>query len=288
MKKYYILLVPLVLIFIALWYRSISSNTSIQELNDNLYNAFWENDKVKMQKLIDQGADVNYKPDDMSATEMLTAAIMYNDVEMVDFLLSNGANATITLPNGRNLFSYTNNINIGKMLLERGVQPSATDHQGNNSLHRICVSGKFDNNFLEFLLSHGVSVDDKNRQGMTPLHIACMMSKGDNKLQIIKKLLTHKANVNIKDNSGTIPLQYAAMRDNPETIKILIKEGSNINHQDIEGNTALHYANALKTLKNVHLLLANGADSTIKNNAGQLYNEIAVEVPKDTRFSPGN
>ena len=281
MNKYYILLVPLTIVQIVfLCCGCVSSNTSIQELNDNLYNAFVQNDKVMMQRFINRGADVNYKPDDILAIDMLTLAVMDNNVEMVDFLLSNGADAKITSPDGRNLFTYTNNINIGKMLLKRGVHPSASDRQGNNSLHRICVIGNnADGDFIEFLLSHGVSVNDKNKKGMTPLHIACMTSRGDNKLEIIKILLKHNADVNKEDNNETIPLQWASIKNNPETIKILIENGANINHQDIVGDTALHGAYALKASKNVQLLLANGADTAIRNNAGQLYNETVVEAP---------
>lgn len=101
-------------------------------------------------------------------------------------------------------------------------------------------------------------------------------------MDIVKYLVSKGANVNgSKENGmGMTPLHLAAV--NPEEItleplKYLIKSGAKLNIQDSFGNTPLFLAFGSGNNEAVKLLIENGADISIRNNDGALFNEVAAE-----------
>lgn len=108
-------------------------------------------------------------------------------------------------------------------------------------------------------------------------------------MNMIELLVKHGADINKQDVRKTTALHHAAEIPQDITLKplkYLIENGANINAQDINGNTPLFIAYAVNNPEAVKLLLNAGADITIRNNNGLLYNEVTghrkrVYVDKD-------
>ena len=76
---------------------------------------------------------------DENGWSALTVAVYNNNFEMVDYLISNGADIKILNNNGTNLLMYakdcyinTGSITIYKYLLDQGLDPELTDYTGMN------------------------------------------------------------------------------------------------------------------------------------------------------------
>ncbi len=95
-------------------------------------------------------------------------------------------------------------------------------------------------------------------------------------VKIAKILVHHGADINKKSN-GVPPLHFAAQvpqGENPVILKYLLEEGANPNATDFQGSTPLFVANFTNNKEVIDLLIKAGADTTIKNRDGKLYNEF--------------
>lgn len=96
-------------------------------------------------------------------------------------------------------------------------------------------------------------------------------------IKMLKLLTENGADINKKDYEGQTALHRAALIPQEETLELiryLIEHGANINAQDNAGNTPLFVAYAVKNENTIRLLIEKGADTTIKNNIGSLYNQV--------------
>ncbi|MGB0525180.1 MAG: CHAT domain-containing protein [Flammeovirgaceae bacterium] len=110
-----------------------------RELVELLRTAIRDNDSLKVVKLIDQGADMNY-PDRFGMTPLLLAAQYYTTI--IHYLVQHEkADLNATLPNGRNLLHL-----------------AADNHA---SLH-----------WAPFLIEAGLAINSRDKTGWTPLMVA--------------------------------------------------------------------------------------------------------------------
>ena len=63
-------------------------------------------------------------------------------------------------------------------------------------------------------------------------------------------------------------------------MKFLIERGANVNAQDINGNTPLFIAYSCNNISAVNLLINAGADVTIRNRDGLLYNQVIGNIER--------
>lgn len=136
--------------------------------------------------LADSGVDIN-KTYELHRTALMQA-VQYGLVEMVSFLLENGADPSIPNVNNATPLSYgamTNRIKICKLLIKYGAQ------------------------------------EDVNKQdffGMTPIMYAAQHGYNE----VVKILMTHGADPNIKSKFGKSALDIARRFHHGDTAKILI------------------------------------------------------------------
>ena len=123
------------------------------------------------------------------------------------------------------------------------------------------------------LLEKGVNPDATNDKGETPLHIAVKKHF----IKITKLLIQSGANINAKDKNNTTPLHIAILKDFLGFAKLLLKSGANPNAKNYEGETPLHITVKLEAIEMVALLLKYGAYPNIKNDNGQYPLHIAAE-----------
>ena len=94
--------------------------------------------------------------------------------------------------------------------------------------------------------------------------------------KIAEILVQHGADINKKSN-GIAPLHFAAdvpNNEKPILLKYFLEKGADVNIRDFQGNTPLFVANFADNKEVIDLLLKFGADPTIRNDKGILYNDF--------------
>ncbi|KAF0686779.1 Aste57867_21442 [Aphanomyces stellatus] len=166
----------------------------------------------------------------------LHLAIAEDELEMVEFLCSNGANVNLKEKRG----GYTT------IMLCLAQQPPTY------------VS------MVEILLKHQADLTLKDSTGQTALHLASQYESVD----AAQLLLKSKDNLDIADAKKMTPLMVASGKGNVDILQLLINKGHKVNASDDNGNTALHWAVMREAaLDVVSLLISSGAKPTT-NNAG--------------------
>lgn len=190
----------------------------------------------------------------------LRGAILLNDMKNVERALARGANVnTSYLFRGQYtpLLYATKNNNIGmvKFLISKGADVNASDINGRTPL-MIAVSN--DNVALvELLIKHGAAVNVFNSQGYTPLMLAIFKDNSN-----IAKLLIHRGtDVNTTSNDGVTPLMIAAMFNRGNLARLLVEKGADVNaHSQRRSVTPLTLAVKYSDATLVKFLLKHGAD----------------------------
>ena len=127
----------------------------------------------------------------------------HTDIELLQFLISNGAD-----------------INILDINQRTPLFPA--------------VQSKFDEG-IKILIDNGANVNFKDANGNTPLIVAM-----DCHSEIIKLLINSGAYVNSKNNMLQTPLHWTARRGNIEASKLLIENGGNIAGSYLPSLHAVH------------------------------------------------
>lgn len=119
------------------------------------------------------------------------------------------------------LACFFGQLEVVKFLLENGANPNLTS---NNSfqvapIHSACAISHFE--IAAILIAHGADVNAKQAQGYTPLHSAAH----NGKTELVKLLVDNNANTNAKTDSGQTPLEMALEKNFVETAVVLMKSG---------------------------------------------------------------
>lgn len=112
---------------------------------------------------------------------------------------------------------------ILKLLLDRGADIEARDHNSNTLLHRAAA-----NNDLELtadLIRRGASVGVRGEQDYTPLHF----SAGRGHVDVVACLLAHGADINAQTKSGRTALYIALDQGYPDLARFLLGHRANVN-----------------------------------------------------------
>lgn len=180
------------------------------------------------------------------------------------------------------------NLDMIKLLLEKGADPTIKENKGNTALpyakgntaiiDLLISKGKFDSNDLikscnidkikTLIKEQKLDIHYKDEQtGVTAVQLLCL--KGD--LEIIKILVEKGADFNLKDNKNNTTFHYITSSNNQESAKeiaeLLIKKGEfECNAENNDSNTPLHFACIQKFQKIAKLLVQNKSDVNLQNN----------------------
>ena len=192
MSKVYLLITGLLVIV---------SGCTKQVVNKNMiFEAIEMEDAVRIQQYLDSGADTNVRKDydsapliELKATTPLILAIAIGNIEIIELLLTNGADANAKA--------------------ESDVTPL------------LLSIFKKDKRIAELLLAHGADVNTKMEGGITLLHFAYL----EGNKEIIKLLVANGADVNAKDDNGLTPSQVNIDIPVNKTIELLINMAGWVN-----------------------------------------------------------
>lgn len=163
-----------------------------------------------------------------------------------------------------------NNINLVNFLIENGARLDVVDSE-RKSLLIVCIKNGFEE-LVEKLLEHNVKnvginiLNMKDNNGILPLHLAI----SERQYHIVSKLIAFGANPNATDFEGLNSLHIAVQSRSLEMCKLVGNNIKNINAKSSNGETALHFAVQLQLYEICQYLISKGIDVNIVSNDYEL------------------
>lgn len=262
--------------------------------------------KIEMVKLLVEypSININYQAPKKAMITPLHEAAYHGYSEIVQQLISHGANPNITNTFGRTALHDAVLSNDAKTLAsvlqarpsldvvdEEGKTPLyiAVCHRWPEAVDMLLAAGANPNiaaktiyplhsaaylkeySIARSLLKHGAHLNVRNFQGRTPLHDAALNQDklcDQNKETMVHLLLAAGGNPQVVDCHSATPLYYAVLHNNTQAVKELLDAGSD--HR-IACNTItpLHEAAFQKNIETSRMLLEHGANVHVKNYCGR-------------------
>lgn len=148
------------------------------------------------------------------------------------------------------------NLEIVKLLVEKGYDPAADDSFDFTPLHAAACRGHLE--IVAFFISKGVDPDVAGPSGVTPLH---GLAAGRMKCSEREELEMLKA-------AWERHLWGEGPDERPTVADFLIRKGAKVNAKDIRGMTPLHHAAGAWSQEMAELLIQNGAEVNARDSAG--------------------
>lgn len=195
----------------------------------------------------------------------LSAIIAGNQLDLIDFFISKGANVHFTDEAGNTVLHTAvekNNIAALKMLEDRGSRLDVVNTKnGFSLLHHAISQGHLE--VVQFLVQKGLLLNDTTQEDVSSIHLAAEC----NQFAILRYLLEQQPGVDINklDNDQNTMLHYAAENGNQEMVALLCERGANVNIKNKSGKTPLHLTIQPKNSQLVEYLVTRGADVNCKD-----------------------
>lgn len=201
---------------------SISQKAQTEEVDQEildkaLLQAVLEGDKTLVEKLVNQGADMDKSyyvkiNDESIYRNSLGLAAETGQIELVTFLLKKGADINENAGSGTALefAAGKGHLNVVKYLLDNG----AKSHQEDYALS--CAIDYNQTDVIKLLLERGANADKKDFWTKFSL---LMKAAREGNADIVKLLLDHGASVFVKTNDGKTAYDYASTDEVREILK---------------------------------------------------------------------
>ncbi|KAL9572065.1 hypothetical protein ACKAV7_003782 [Fusarium commune] len=208
--------------------------------------------------LLDQGAQVG--------VDDLVKYVGNGNIEVVKMLLEKGAGAAAAPGDGEtplHLALRNGHLEIVKMLLEKGADARAATKYGWTPLHEASRNGHLE--IAQLLLEKGADARAANKYGRTSLHEASEYGQ----LEIAQLLFEKGADATAATMGGRTPLYEASRNGHLEIAQLLLEKGADAAAAPGDGETPLHLALRNGHLEIVKMLLEKGADARAANKYGR-------------------
>lgn len=214
-----------------------------QTLNHQLVNAVESHRSEKVQSLIDNGADPNWrKPGDRDGHFIpMIVACRRGDVEILEFLVNAGGDPFTKkgLPYNENLVHVVagrhvygeemigscDRVACINYLVERGVDVNEPSRVGQTALSIATKHGRAD--IVAVLIEHGADVDVQDLDGNTGMHAICAQPfRGEKEeeiaqIKIVKMSLKAGCDLTIKNEAGETALDVAIKNKRTDLEKLV-------------------------------------------------------------------
>ena len=181
-----------------------------------------QEDNLEALTALIAGMDVNLR-DKQSGTTALEHAVKNANREMVQLLLSAGANVNAKNAEGETVLMMLDDDATGDLvwdLLNAGADVNLKDNSGATALMQIAVSNNLE--ALKTLLDAGAKVDGKNKLGRTAL----MLAAAEGFVNNVRALVLAGADINATDKEDRDALAHASENDHAAVIRFLKAKGA--------------------------------------------------------------
>ena len=181
-----------------------------------------QEDNLEALTALIAGIDVNRR-DKRSGTTALEHAVRNANREMVQLLLSFGANVNGKNGSGETVLMMLDNdatCDLVWDLINAGADVRLKDDSGNTALMQAAASDDLE--ALKVLLDAGAEVNTKNKEGRTAL----MLAASEGYVNIVRALVLAGADLNATDADEKNALAYAAENDHLAVVRFLKSKGA--------------------------------------------------------------
>ena len=247
----------------------LDSGADVNAVNKNgesaLIGATWGCHRKIAMLLISHGANLNFRNPGHGSTA-LTSAVECDDLNLVNFLIDNGADVTVSKKSGITPLMtavWQNNAKIAESLIEAGADIEAAWSDGGSPLYEAAANG-FDS-IAKLLIDKGANVNYVSKYiGWTPLMIAV----AENHFAIVSSLIEAGADLHVRDHNGFTPLIMAVYNGNAPIVKLLCESEADVNAKDANGWTPLQFASSYAYTDVVAVLMMHNASVDVTNKDG--------------------
>ena len=227
--------------------------------------AMYGDDKRVARMLLKAGAAVTVNAATDYGETALTLACLNGDGEMVEELLSAGADARASRRTGETalmIAAGSGSLLAVDSLLKHGADINAAEpSHGQTALMWAAAEGHTE--IVNLLVSRGADSRLATKSGFTALAFATIANDGD----AVKRLLAAGGDPNLKLGDGTELLLAATSHRSTAAAIALLDAGAAPGVKDQQDNTPLHMASQRGNLPLVQSLLAHGASVLAVNVA---------------------
>lgn len=209
----------------------------MDDLNQQMLDAALRYDLDTVEKLVGEGADINYN--DRWGNCAIFSAAWDGNIKALDFFYGLGAALDLGDKNLLCNAAFNAQLESVKWFIQKGQDPNYTLETGENALHyTICQTNNMDQRteIVNVLVKAGTAVHKKTipgketlcfmrdafLKGETPLHRAAAYANE----AIIKILLEAGADPSTKDANGDTPISWGSWHLRPSSVLNLLLYGN--------------------------------------------------------------
>jgi len=151
--------------------RSGRPNKTDPRIESASYDIEKGNNDIVIKLLLELGID---SCDSYLRTSLIWSTF-YNNIELLDWLIKNGANINHQDRNGYCALHFAGqqkNIDTAKLLLDKGANINLIDIYGNPPIWTAIFNSKGDFQLVKLYFLKGANLDNENNHGMTPRKLA--------------------------------------------------------------------------------------------------------------------
>jgi ankyrin repeat protein len=215
---------------------------------------------------------------DSNGDYMLNVAVIEGNIEIVEYLVSQGADINIKDGSGETplqIAIHEGKLELIKFFLSKKADVNMKDYFNETSLHEAVNKGEIE--IVKLIVAHGADLNAKNNLKETPLFYAVKNNYSD----IAKYLISKGSEVNTKDLGGRSPLHEAAYQGDLDIVKYLISKGARVNAKAKYDIYPLHVAAKQGQLEIVKYLILKGAKINVTGAA-----VIGLSIYRTMRCTP--
>ncbi len=205
---------------------------------------------------------------------MITTTLRSRFIGVLFFLMASMLMPKIALAGTYDDFFKSVKIdNVGeiKSLLQRGIDPNLIEQERGDTGLILALRENSMKVFNVLLQARGTNIEASARNGDTALMIAAYKSNKP----AVEALLAKEAEAN---RPGWTALHYAAAIGNNEIVQLLLDKSAYIDAESPNKTTPIMMAAQGGHILTVKLLLDEGADATLRNNAGMTAIDFAIKA----------
>lgn len=160
----------------------------------------------------------------------------------------------------------TDQLEVTKVLVDRGADSSRSDGLGRTALHHSIQGTEF--RCLQFFLQRDADTSLQDLEGMTVWHLVAQEGNLLSLRILLSRHVDSASVMGLKANDGRTPLLCASASGSKEAIRLLLSAGSSLTEAASDGSSSLHYAAKAGSVGTIKFLAEQAVHSNAVTNDG--------------------